>query len=227
MAVAAWCADTGGALRYEPSATSTTTAANGGRSRSTPHRGGPSTTTSGPGSVTAHPVPPARQPARTCPPGGPAPGAAVGSGRGLPIGTRRGNRRPIKPRLRRRQEGQRTQTPHRCGHGGLLLAVLVTTGGVQDRDAARLLLSGPRTCFPTDARVWADGGYAGRLVDWPPPPCTSPSTSSANSPGRTHSDPCPGGRSSNEPSPGPTAAAAPSATTTATPTATLPWSRGQ
>jgi len=49
---------------------------------------------------------------------------------------------------------------------GLLLAVLVTAGAVQDRDAARLLLAGLRTCFPTVARVWADGGYTGRLVDW-------------------------------------------------------------
>jgi transposase len=49
---------------------------------------------------------------------------------------------------------------------GLLLVVLVTTGAVQDRDAARLLLAGLRICFPTVARVWADGSYAGRLVDW-------------------------------------------------------------
>ena len=50
--------------------------------------------------------------------------------------------------------------------GGLLLAVLVTAASVQDRHAARLLLPGLRTCFPTVARVWVDGGYAGRLVDW-------------------------------------------------------------
>ena len=49
---------------------------------------------------------------------------------------------------------------------GLLLVVLVTAAGVQDRDAARLLLAGLRTCFPTVTWVWADGGYAGRLVDW-------------------------------------------------------------
>src|SRR5690349_6107002 len=49
---------------------------------------------------------------------------------------------------------------------GLLLAVLVTTAGIQDRDAARLLLTALRTCFPTVATVWADGSYAGRLVDW-------------------------------------------------------------
>ena len=49
---------------------------------------------------------------------------------------------------------------------GLLLVVLVTAAGLQDRDAARLLLTGLHTCFPTVTKVWADGGYAGRLVDW-------------------------------------------------------------
>jgi transposase len=49
---------------------------------------------------------------------------------------------------------------------GLLLVVLVTSGAVQDRDAARLLLDGLHTCFPTVSIVWADGGYAGQLVDW-------------------------------------------------------------
>ncbi len=49
---------------------------------------------------------------------------------------------------------------------GLLLAVLVTTAGVQDRDAARLLLWALRSCFTRVAWVWADAGYAGQLVDW-------------------------------------------------------------
>jgi putative transposase len=49
---------------------------------------------------------------------------------------------------------------------GLLLVILITTGAVQDRDAARLLLFGLRTLFPTLTRVWADGGYTGRLVEW-------------------------------------------------------------
>lgn len=49
---------------------------------------------------------------------------------------------------------------------GLLLVVLVTAAGVQDRDAARLLLSALRTCFPSIRRVWCDGGYAGQLVAW-------------------------------------------------------------
>jgi transposase len=49
---------------------------------------------------------------------------------------------------------------------GLLLVTLVTTAGIRDRDAARLLLTGLRTCFPTIERVWADGGYAGQLIVW-------------------------------------------------------------
>jgi putative transposase len=49
---------------------------------------------------------------------------------------------------------------------GLLLLVLVTGANVQDRDAARPLLWALRTCFPTIRLLWADGGYAGQLVDW-------------------------------------------------------------
>jgi len=49
---------------------------------------------------------------------------------------------------------------------GLLLIVLVTTGAVQDRDAARALLWALRTCFTGALKVWADAGYAGQLVDW-------------------------------------------------------------
>jgi transposase len=49
---------------------------------------------------------------------------------------------------------------------GLLLVVMVTGAGVQDRDAARLLLWALRTTFPTVRLLWADGGYSGRLVDW-------------------------------------------------------------
>jgi transposase len=49
---------------------------------------------------------------------------------------------------------------------GLLLVVLVTGANIQDRDAARLLLSALRTCFPTVRLLWADGGYSGQLVAW-------------------------------------------------------------
>ena len=48
---------------------------------------------------------------------------------------------------------------------GLLLVVLVTTGAVPDRVAARLLLTGLRTCFPQVRRTWADGGHTDTLLD--------------------------------------------------------------
>lgn len=49
---------------------------------------------------------------------------------------------------------------------GLLLAVVVTSASVQDRDGARLLLGNlPGGCKKL-RKVWVDGGYAGRLVDW-------------------------------------------------------------
>lgn len=50
--------------------------------------------------------------------------------------------------------------------GGLLLAVVVTIAGIQDRDAAHRLLALLTGRFSTISLVWADGGYAGRLVLW-------------------------------------------------------------
>lgn len=49
---------------------------------------------------------------------------------------------------------------------GWLLAVLVTAASVQDRDGGHRLLALLRERFSTIALVWADGGYAGRLVAW-------------------------------------------------------------
>jgi transposase len=50
--------------------------------------------------------------------------------------------------------------------GGLLLAVLVTVAGIQDRDAGLRLLALLRARFSGVTLVWADAGYAGRLVRW-------------------------------------------------------------
>jgi hypothetical protein len=47
---------------------------------------------------------------------------------------------------------------------GLLLAVVVTMAGIQDRDGGLRLLALLRERFSTVALLWADGGYAGRLV---------------------------------------------------------------
>ena len=48
---------------------------------------------------------------------------------------------------------------------GLLLTVIVTAASVQDRDGAFRLLAVLRERLSTITLVWADGGYAGRLVD--------------------------------------------------------------
>jgi putative transposase len=49
---------------------------------------------------------------------------------------------------------------------GLLLMVLVTPASVQDRDGARLLLNRlPGHCKKL-RKIWVDGGYSGRLVEW-------------------------------------------------------------
>lgn len=49
---------------------------------------------------------------------------------------------------------------------GLLLIVMVSTAAVQDRDGARPVLGALRRAFPGVLHVWADGGYAGKLVAW-------------------------------------------------------------
>lgn len=49
---------------------------------------------------------------------------------------------------------------------GILLAVLVTPADVQDRDGALPLLERLRAACLRIALVWADGGYAGALVNW-------------------------------------------------------------
>lgn len=49
---------------------------------------------------------------------------------------------------------------------GLLLAVVVTMAGIQDRDGAFRLLAALRAHCSTISLVWADGGYAGRLLTW-------------------------------------------------------------
>jgi transposase len=49
---------------------------------------------------------------------------------------------------------------------GWLLAVLVTAASVQDRDGARPVLESLTRWCRRVRLVWADGGYAGKLVDW-------------------------------------------------------------
>lgn len=49
---------------------------------------------------------------------------------------------------------------------GLLLTVLITAAGVQDRDGAKPLLWNLRRAFPSIRLTWADSGYAGKLITW-------------------------------------------------------------
>ncbi len=48
---------------------------------------------------------------------------------------------------------------------GLVLLVIVRAANIQDRDGARLLLEKAQKRCP-HLRLWADGGYAGKLVAW-------------------------------------------------------------
>lgn len=49
---------------------------------------------------------------------------------------------------------------------GLLLVILVTGAQVQDRDGAKLAASKLKGKFPRLLLFWADGAYAGELIDW-------------------------------------------------------------
>jgi putative transposase len=49
---------------------------------------------------------------------------------------------------------------------GLILGMLITTGAVQDRDAAKTLLPRLVLLFGRLQIIWADGGYLGALVQW-------------------------------------------------------------
>jgi putative transposase len=49
---------------------------------------------------------------------------------------------------------------------GLLLMVVVHAADIQDRDGAKLVLERVGSQCPRLQLIWADGGYAGQLVDW-------------------------------------------------------------
>lgn len=53
---------------------------------------------------------------------------------------------------------------------GLLIEVLVHSAGIQDRVGARYLLSKAATNHEYELeslnKVWVDGGYSGKLLDW-------------------------------------------------------------
>ena len=49
---------------------------------------------------------------------------------------------------------------------GLVLAVVVHAANIQDRDGAKLVLAKLKGRFSRLKLIWADGGYAGQLIDW-------------------------------------------------------------
>jgi transposase len=108
---------------------------------------------------------------------------------------------------------------------GLLLDILVTPASTQDRDGGRRLLWRLRRHLPTIRLVWADAGYAGKLVRSSPFPLRS----SASAPAPTTSRSCPAAGSWSAPSPGSASAAGWLLTTNASPNTTRrgcsgPWS---
>jgi putative transposase len=49
---------------------------------------------------------------------------------------------------------------------GLVLLAVVHGANIQDRDGAKLVLAKAKSLFPRLRLIWADGGYAGKLVEW-------------------------------------------------------------
>ena len=49
---------------------------------------------------------------------------------------------------------------------GLILMVVVHAANIQDRDGARLVLQRVQGQLPRLRLIWADGGYAGQLIEW-------------------------------------------------------------
>ena len=107
----------------------------------------------------------ARRAARTRPGCGRAsPGAVRGDHR-LAVGAGRGNRRSLPARLRRRQEDQWPQAAHRRRYPRAA-ARRAGHRGQRPRPRWRALLWRLRAGFRRVRLVWADGGYAGKLVTW-------------------------------------------------------------
>ena len=48
----------------------------------------------------------------------------------------------------------------------MLLEVVVHSAKIQDRDGAKLVLYQARDRYRRLSKIWADGGYAGALVEW-------------------------------------------------------------
>ena len=49
---------------------------------------------------------------------------------------------------------------------GLVLVAVVHPANIQDRDGAKLVLNKLKNQFTRIRLIWADGGYAGQLIQW-------------------------------------------------------------
>jgi len=49
---------------------------------------------------------------------------------------------------------------------GLLLIVVVHSAAIQDRDGAKMVFARLGNHFPRLQLIWADGGYAGKLIEY-------------------------------------------------------------
>ena len=49
---------------------------------------------------------------------------------------------------------------------GLVLTIVVHAANIQDRDGAKQVFDKATGIFPRLKHIWADGGYAGKLIDW-------------------------------------------------------------
>lgn len=49
---------------------------------------------------------------------------------------------------------------------GMLLGMKVHSAAIQDRDGAKLLIKSAEATLATVEKIYADGGYAGKLVEW-------------------------------------------------------------
>jgi putative transposase len=49
---------------------------------------------------------------------------------------------------------------------GLIISVIVSAASVQDRDGAKSVLEKIKDSIQRLCLIWADGAYAGELVDW-------------------------------------------------------------
>ena len=49
---------------------------------------------------------------------------------------------------------------------GMILAIVVHAANIQDRDGAKLVLGRLQERYSRLKLIWADGGYAGKLIEW-------------------------------------------------------------